>query len=87
MNVQTAYDALKCCFIKREREREKKRKSLIICWLYILFKTTSSCNHLIGLPQSGSEITAVQVHSALSARSGGVPREHKAEVNRISSAN
>lgn len=28
MNVQTAYDALKCCFIKREREREKRGKVL-----------------------------------------------------------
>lgn len=71
-----------------EREREKKRGKVLSFAGYIFYlKPQSSCNHLIGLPQSGSEITAVQVHSALSARSGGVPREHKAEVNRISSAN
>lgn len=35
MNVQTAYDALKCCFIKRERE--KKRGKVLSFAGYIFY--------------------------------------------------
>lgn len=36
MNVQTAYDALKCCFIKRERERKKEEKSYHLLAVYFI---------------------------------------------------
>lgn len=35
MNVQTAYDALKCCFIKREREK-KEEKSYHLLAVYFI---------------------------------------------------
>lgn len=47
--------------------RENRGKSLPFAG-YIFHFITSSCNHLIGLPQTGSEIRAAQVNSALSVR-------------------